>query len=589
MQPAHGSIMKTIPGRAASRGIAIGPAFKYRKEELKITSSLIDQPEDEILRLENALDRVQSDLKNAYQETLEEIGEEEAAIFEAHAQILGDPELLKSVREDIKQRKINAETSLKEQSEAYASKLEALDNEYFQARAADIRDVIDRTLRVMLGQSEQHQEILETPSIIVADDLTPSDTIQLDKTLVLGFCTVRGGSTSHTAILARGLGIPAVVGAGEMLLEIPDHTELIVDGFRGEIHMDADPDFIKEYQTRQKAYQQAYLEAAEDAHQPAITRDRHRVEVAANIGSAADLPEALESGAEGIGLLRTEFVYLGRSSLPDESTQAEIYRQILQGFRGKPVILRTLDIGGDKELPYLQLPEEDNPFLGVRAIRLSFQHRDLFKSQLRAALQAGVQGNLKIMFPMISSVQEIRQAKAILQECREELIHEEIPAAGEIAVGIMVEIPSAAILADQLVREVDFFSIGTNDLSQYTYAADRINQEVSNLASGFQPAVLRLIDRVIETAHSHGKWVGCCGELAGKPLAIPILVGLGINELSMNPPAVPFAKQLIRKLSFQDLKPIARSALDLGDHTEVKEWIRKQVPEVEPYLNETPA
>lgn len=580
--------MKTITGIAASRGIAIGPALKYQKEALEIPAAAVEDPEQEIARLTRAIQAVQEQLGKAHHEALERIGPEEAAIFEAHALILEDPELLGAVEKEIRDQRTAAEAALKSRSEVYAGQLEALDNEYFQERAADVRDVIDRTLRVLLGQVEPEGALLQEPAVIVADDLTPSDTIQLDKTLVLGFCTAQGGSTSHSAILARGLGIPAVVGAGEQVLQIPDQAELIVDGSRGEILLNAPAELKADYRDRRRKLDQTFQQARQESRQPAVTLDDHQVEIAANIGDITDLKQALENGAEGVGLLRTEFVYLGKSALPDEDQQTDIYRRITAGFSGRPVILRTLDIGGDKELPYLQLPREVNPFLGVRAIRLSFQNLPVFKTQLRAALRAGVEGHLKIMFPMISSVQEIRKAKAVLADCREELQEEGVPAAEHLSIGIMIEIPSAALLVDQLVKEVDFFSIGTNDLSQYTYAADRINKQVSELASGFQPAVLRLIARVIETAHQHQKWVGCCGELAGKPLAIPILVGLGIDELSMNPPAIPFAKQLIRSLNYQELQQTARSALDQIGPVEVRELIWDQVPGVRSYLDKKP-
>ena len=578
--------METITGIAASRGIAIGPAQKILKQALQIEETSIEDPDQEIVRLHQAIQRAQDQLKGAYQKALAEIGPEEAAIFEAHALILDDPELLGSVEQDIRDRKINAEAALKTRSESYAQKLEGLDNEYFRERAADIRDVIDRTLRIMTETAESGARTLRVPAVILADDLTPSDTIQLDKSLVLGFCTAQGGSTSHTAILARGLGIPAVVGAGPEILDIPDQAELIVDGTRGEVLIDAPSETLNDYRTKHRILEQAFQEANQKSHLPAVTRDDHQVEIAANIGDTADLKHALENGAEGVGLLRTEFVYLGRDSLPDEHQQVEIYRQILAGFGDQPVILRTLDIGGDKELPYLQLAKEDNPFLGVRAIRLSFQNLPVFKTQLRAALQAGAVGRLKVMFPMISSLQEIQKAKGILVDCQEELKAEGLPSAENLSLGIMIEIPSAALMVDQLVHEVDFFSIGTNDLSQYTYAADRVNKEVAQLASGYQPAVLRLIARVIETAHKHQKWVGCCGELAGEPLAIPILIGLGIDELSMNPPAIPFAKQLIRTLNYQELQATARTALDQIGPNEVKELIWERVPEVRSFLDE---
>jgi phosphotransferase system enzyme I (PtsI) len=402
----------------------------------------------------------------------------------------------------------------------------------------------------------------------------------LNKDLVLGFCTEAGGSTSHTAILARGLGIPAVVGLGDAVAEIKTGENLVIDGDAGEIVIDPDKKSLNQYKERKKRFLEVQAEAEAISHQPAVTTDGHQVEVVGNIGSVDDVQPALLSGAEGIGLLRSEFLYLERSSLPTEEEQYQSYKTIADAFGDRPVILRTLDVGGDKEIPYIDLPVEDNPFLGVRAIRLCLSRPDIFKPQLRAALRAGWGNNLKLMFPMVATVDDVLQARQVLEECRQELRDEGQKVAEKMDIGIMIEIPSAAILADQLADEVDFFSIGTNDLSQYTLAADRTNAHVATIASGFQPAVFRLIKTVIDAAHNKGKWVGLCGEMAGELLAIPILLGLGLDEFSMNPPAIPFAKRLIRSISMEHAKKIAQKALSLKSDAEIRQYIQDQVPEV---------
>jgi phosphoenolpyruvate-protein phosphotransferase len=400
----------------------------------------------------------------------------------------------------------------------------------------------------------------------------------LDKSLVLGFCTARGGATSHTAILARSLGLPAVVGAGDEVSDIVDGARLILDGTEGSLLVEPDEATVADYVEERRVAHAMLEEAQAHAHEPAITRDGRQVEVAANIGNVASARAAMDAGAEGVGLLRTEFLYLERAALPDEEEQYRAYRAILDVFGLLPVILRTLDIGGDKDLPYMDLPDEMNPFLGLRAIRLCLVRPELFRPQLRAALRAGAGHNLRIMFPMVATVGEVRQARALLEECRAELLAEGKPVAEGVEVGIMVETPSAVVMADQLSEVVDFFSIGTNDLGQYTMAADRTNASVADLANGFQPAVLRLVRDVITAAHARGKWVGMCGELAGEPLAIAILLGLGLDEFSMNPPAIPLAKQIIRALTVGEARALAKEALELDSPEAIQALVRERVP-----------
>jgi phosphotransferase system enzyme I (PtsI) len=572
--------MRTITGIPASYGIAIGPAVVYQRAELEIISETIDDPEGEWMRFEAAQQTARKQLDEVYEKAKLESGDEHAEIFKAQAMMLDDPELIAAVKKMINEQKLNVESALSETVENYASMLEALEDEYLSARALDIRDVGSRLLRILLGETEIHTMDLNVPSIIIADDLTPSDTILLDKTYVLGFCTSKGGATSHTAILARSLGIPAVVGAGTKVQEVTDITPLIVDGDTGVVIIEPDDLTLSEYKIRQEKFSIVKGKAAEVAHEPAVTLDGHRVEIVANIGSVEDSRTALEAGAEGVGLLRSEFLYLEQISIPTEEDQYKSYKAIADSFGKMPVILRTLDVGGDKEIPYIDMPEEDNPFLGVRAIRLCLDRPQLFKPQLRAALRAGYGNNLKLMFPMVATVDEVVRAKTLLEECRQELKDEGVPFQENMEIGIMIEIPAAAIMADQFAEVVDFFSIGTNDLSQYTMAADRTNARVAQIASGFQPAVFRLIKQVIEAAHARDKWVGLCGEMAGELIAIPILLGLGLDEFSMNPPSIPYAKLLIRSISLERARAVAEQALKMSDSEEIRELVRHMIPEV---------
>jgi len=572
--------MKIVSGIPASYGIAIGPAFVFGHEELIIETNSITDPEAELQRFKLAREATGKQLDQAFLVTKKECGIEAAEIFNAQKMMLEDPELVGAVKNRVESELINVESALLETSEIFASQLEAIDDEYLSARALDIRDVTSRCLRNLLGNFDSPASSLTEPAIIVADDLTPSDTVLLDKSYVLGFCTAKGGSTSHTAILARGLGIPAVVGAGEGISEIQPDDSLVVDGDAGEVVINPDEDQLTAFRGRQKKFLKIQAEAEAITHQPAITIDGHQVEVVANIGNEDGIEPALEAGAEGVGLLRSEFLFLERNNLPSEEEQYRSYKSIADAFGEKPVILRSLDVGGDKDIPYIDMSPEDNPFLGVRAIRLCLERPELFKPQLRAALRAGYGNNLKLMFPMVASVDDVLNVQSVLEQCRTELREEGQDLAEEMDVGIMIEIPSAAILADQLADVVDFFSIGTNDLSQYTMAADRTNAKVATLASGFQPAVFRLIKMVIDAAHQKGKWVGLCGEMAGEILAIPILLGLGLDEFSMNPPAIPFAKRLIRSISMEHARQVAETALDLKSDGEIREYIQKAVPEV---------
>jgi phosphotransferase system enzyme I (PtsI) len=571
--------VKQLKGVAASRGICIGPVFKFIRAELKFDTSKIDDPQAEMERLNDALQEAKRQIQQIYEKAVKDHSKENAEIFQAHKLILDDPELISAIKKKIEEEHKNAESAISETAQAFSALMAAMQDEYFAARATDIKDVGDRVLRILLGATEENPTAgLKLPSVIVADDLTPSDTIMLDKSLVLGFCTARGSATSHTAILARGLGLPALAGAGAELMNVKDGTTLIVDGTHGVSIIDPDVKTAEDYQKLMQASQTMQAQALKHAHETAITTDGHQIEVVANIGNVKDSKAALDNGAEGVGLLRTEFIYLERTSMPDEEEQYQVYHAIMDAFGDKPVILRTLDVGGDKEIPYLNLEQEMNPFLGERALRLCLSRPDIFKPQLRAALRAGVGHNLKIMYPMVATVAEVQAARKVFEECLVELRAEGKPFAENIEVGIMVEIPSAAIIADQLAKQVDFFSIGTNDLSQYTMAADRTNPKVAGLSNAFQPAVLRLVRDVIKAAHAEGKWVGMCGELAGEPLATPILIGLGLDEFSMSPPFVPIIKQIIRNLNAEKMAVLAEKALKLESPDAICDFVRSEVP-----------
>jgi phosphotransferase system enzyme I (PtsI) len=570
--------MKTLKGIAASIGFAIGPVFLYQREEIRIESCQVEDVSVEWQRLEHALSIAKQQLSLVYEKAKQESGEDQAEIFFAQSLILEDPELLDMVRNTLFTQKVSVEYAVNEGIESYACVLESLEDEYLRARALDVRDAGNRILRILLGIAETPTANLHEKSIVFAKDLTPSDTVLIDKNHLYGFCIAQGGATSHTAILARGLGLPAVVGAGDEVMQLKNGDIVILDGSEGLLIVDPTPEVLAEYRQKLHHFEQIMNKSRERTLEPAITSDGHRVEVVANIGSVENAKNALELGAEGVGLLRSEFLYLERNNLPSEEEQYQSYKAIADTFGELPVILRSLDIGGDKELSYLSLPVEGNPFLGVRAIRLCFTRPELFKPQLRAALRAGVGNNLKLMFPMVATVQEVRQARAMLEECRLELIAEGKVVAEHMDIGIMIEIPSAAVIADHLAKEIDFFSIGTNDLSQYTLAADRTNANVAHIASSFHPAVLRLIKMVIDAAHKEGKWVGMCGELAGEPLAIPILLGMGLDEFSMNPPAIPIAKQIIRSISMEEAKSIAAIALDLEDSEQIQTFVRETLP-----------
>lgn len=568
----------TYQGISASPGISRGPVFVYQEQDLSVPRRQIQDSEDEIRRLEKAISIAGEQISDLQIKAETETGTEEAAIFEAHALFLQDPTLITAAHDAIKGQKMNAEAAWIDAIEVNAANLEALEDEYFQARAADVRDVGQRVLRILLGVAESDLTDLTAPSIVLARDLTPSDTVRLDKSLVLGFCTAEGGPTSHTAILAKALGLPAVVGLGNSILDLKFGDPLLIDGGRGTVIAFPDEKIIQEFETRrQKLEAQAVLEL-ERAHEPAITVDGHQVEVVANIGSPQEAQSALKHGAEGVGLLRTEFLYLDRHEEPNEEEQLAAFNSILDAMGNRPVVVRTIDVGGDKEVPYLDLDIEANPFLGWRAIRMSLDKPELFKTQLRALWRASIGHDLRVMFPMIATLDEVRRAQKLFNDAREEVVAEGRDVADWIQVGIMVEVPSVAVLADLFAREVDFFSIGTNDLTQYTFAAERTNEKVAYLGDGCHPAILRQIQRVLNAAHDEGIWVGLCGELAGDPDAVPILLGLGLDEFSMAPSSIPHAKAIIRSWSKSDAQRLASKVLEFDSAEAVREYVRSNQP-----------
>lgn len=564
--------MKRLSGIAASQGIAIGPAFVYRPEPLAFKEQIIQNPPAEINRLIQAVEAVQTMLVALEEHTQRAIGEKEAKIFEVHRMFLADPAFADEIKAIIRQEQLNAEAAVDRVSNELMAQFSAIDDEYFRQRAVDIKDVAQRLIRQLLGLEETTLASLTFPSIIIANDLTPSDTASLDREMALGLCTEIGSSTSHTAILARSLGTPAVVGIGK--LDISSGVTVIIDGQSGELIIDPDAETMAEYQTRQQARQRIRSREIALAQQPAITTDGHQVEVVANIGSVVEAEQALKMGAEGVGLLRTEFLFLQGDTLPSEEEQYRIYRAIADVFQQLPLIVRTLDVGGDKDIPSIDLAVEQNPMLGQRAIRLCLARPEIFQTQLRAILRAGHERNVKIMFPLIGSEEELHQALEQLEQAKADLRARNLPHAAKPDVGIMIEVPSAAVLADVLAPQVDFFSIGTNDLAQYTLAVDRTNETVAHLADPLHPAVIRLIHLVIQAAHRHNKWVGLCGEMAGSPQAAPLLLGLGLDEFSMAAASVPSVKALLRTLSKTQAQEIAQRCLELPSLQRVREFLQ---------------
>ncbi|NLZ54826.1 MAG: phosphoenolpyruvate--protein phosphotransferase, partial [Thermoanaerobacteraceae bacterium] len=480
----------------------------------------------------------------------------------------------------IETESITADNAVSQVVKNYVEVFSNMEDEYMKERAADIKDVGERIIKNLLGISTDSFTLSEKV-IIIARDLTPSDTAQMDKDKVLAFATDMGGRTSHTAIMARSLEIPAVVGLVDATVRVRDGDNVIVDGNKGIVYINPDESILKEYEILKQNYIEYRKQLKELKDLPAETRDKlRRVELSANIGTPRDVKGALENGAEGVGLYRTEFLYMDRDALPTEEEQYKAYREVIEKMAPRPIIVRTLDIGGDKKLSYLDMPEELNPFLGWRAIRMCLDRPQILKTQLRAILRASVYGNAKIMYPMVSGLNEIKRANTILNEAKEELKAEGIPFDDNIEVGIMVEIPSAAVTADILAREVDFFSIGTNDLIQYTLAVDRMNEHISHLYEPLHPAVLRLIKNVIDASHKAGKWTGMCGEMAGDTCATAILLGMGLDEFSMSAFSIPQVKNIIRSLTYEEAKQIAQKALSMNNPEDIRNMVKQEMEKI---------
>lgn len=566
-----------IKGIGASSGIAIAKAFILQNPDLTIERKTTTDHAGEKERLESALNVSKQELAVIKNNAEAELGKDKADIFAAHLLVLSDPELIGAVNGKIDNENLTAESALEDVANMFISMFETMDNDYMKERAADIRDVTKRVMSHLLGLSFKSPATISEEVIVIAEDLTPSDTAQLNRQFVKGFATDIGGRTSHSAIMSRSMEIPAVVGTKDVTQQIEQNQLVVIDGITGDVILNPTADEITFYEQKKVDFARQKAEWEKLVNEKTVTRDGHHVEIAANIGNPGDVEGVLNNGAEGIGLYRTEFLYMGRDSFPTEAEQFDAYKTVLEKMNQKPVVIRTLDIGGDKELPYLDLPKEMNPFLGFRAIRLCLEQQDIFRTQLRALLRASVHGQLKIMFPMIATIGELRAAKTILQEEKDKLLVNGVVVADQIEIGMMVEIPSTAVMADIFAKEVDFFSIGTNDLIQYTMAADRMNEQVSYLYQPYNPAILRLVNHVIEAAHKEGKWAGMCGEMAGDETAIPLLLSLGLDEFSMSATSVLPARTQMKELSKEELAQHKEHFLNLATVDEVVDYVKNHL------------
>ncbi|MEF9991052.1 MAG: phosphoenolpyruvate--protein phosphotransferase [Romboutsia sp.] len=563
-------------GTGASPGIALGKALVVEHSELVIEKKNIEDVEVEVVKLQNAVELSKEELAKVKEKAFNELGEHEAEIFEAHLLVLSDPELIDSAIAKIRDEKVNADFALNEIKEMFVSMFESMDNEYMRERAADIKDVTNRVLRHILGVKIVDLAGLDEEVVLIAHDLTPSDTATMNKKMVLGFLTDIGGRTSHTAIMARTLEIASIVGLTDITSKVKDGDFVVFNGDTGEVIVNPDEETKSKYQSLKTEFEEYRKSLSLLKGQASVTIDERHVELAGNIGSPNDVEGLINNDAEGVGLYRTEFLYMDKEdTFPTEEEQYIAYKAVLEGMGGKPIVIRTLDIGGDKELSYFKMDPEMNPFLGYRAIRLCLDRTDIFKTQLRALYRASVHGKLRIMFPMISSLEELLKAKEIIKEVLAEMDVEGITYSKDVEVGMMIEIPSAAVISDILAKHVDFFSIGTNDLIQYTCAVDRMNQKISYLYNQFNPAVLRLIKMVIDNAHKEGKWAGMCGESAGDARMIPILLGMGLDEFSMSPISILPARKFITSVKYEDMKSFADEVLSMGTAEEIKNHVDK--------------
>ncbi|WP_316383397.1 phosphoenolpyruvate--protein phosphotransferase [Enterococcus faecium] len=564
-------MVEMLKGIAASDGVAVAKAYLLVQPDLTFSKATVEDTAAEEARLDAALAKSTEELQQIREKAAQSLGEAEAQVFDAHLMVLSDPEMVGQIKQNIKDNSVNAESALKEVTDMYIGMFEAMeDNAYMQERAADIRDVAKRILAYLLGVTLPNPSMINEEVVVVAHDLTPSDTAQLDRNFVKAFVTDIGGRTSHSAIMARSLEIPAIVGTKEITAKVKEGDILAVNGIEGDVIIDPTDEQKAEFEKAGADYaaQKAEWEKLKNAE--TVTADGKHFELAANIGTPKDLVGVHNNGGEAVGLYRTEFLYMDSPDFPTEDDQYEAYKAVLEGMEGKPVVVRTMDIGGDKELPYLQLPHEMNPFLGYRALRISLSEQgdEMFRTQMRALLRASVHGNLRIMFPMVATLKEFRAAKAIFEEEKQKLISEGKEVSDTIQVGIMIEIPAAAVLADKFAKEVDFFSVGTNDLIQYTMAADRMNERVSYLYQPYNPSILRLIKNVIDAAHAEGKWAGMCGEMAGDQTAVPLLVGMGLDEFSMSATSILKTRSLMKRLDTAKMAELADRALKECDMME---------------------
>lgn len=566
--------MKGLP---TSPGIGIGTVFLYKEPEINIVDTKIEDPGAEIKRLESALEAAIKEIDKLYHITKETIGEDEAEIFTAHRMMLEDPEFISGIKDKITNENANCEWAVNETANFYISLFENIEDEYLKERAADLKDVSKRLLRVLLDIEPVDLISISEETIIVAEDLTPSDTALMNKEMVVGIVTELGGRTSHTSIIARTLDIPAIAGVKDANNSVNHGDYMIIDGDSGEIIINPTEEQITEYKVKQSKLNEFKEKLKEMIGKETISKDGHKVELAGNIGTPSDINPVLNNDGEGVGLYRTEFLYMDRDRLPTEEEQFEAYKVVAEKLEGKPLVIRTLDVGGDKELPYLNLEKEMNPFLGYRAIRICLDRPDMFKTQLRAILRASNYGNIKVMFPMISSIEELRSSKAILEEVKEQLRKENHKFDENIEVGIMVEIPAVAVHSKVFAKEVDFFSIGTNDLIQYTVAVDRGNQQISDLYNQYHPAVLNLINMVIKNGHEAGIWVGMCGEAAGDEKLVPVLLAMGLDEFSMNSSSILKARHLIRNTSKKEIETMLDDLLNLSTAKDVEDFIDKNI------------
>ena len=563
-----------LKGIAASQGIAVAKVYKLQQPVLEIERKEANA-EEELAKLDAAFKKTVEDIEKIKEVASKSLAPEELAVFDAHLMMANDPELRSQIEDSIKNENVNAEYATEQVANMMVTIFESMDDAYMRERAADIKDVTFRLKCNLCGKVIPNLSTIDEPVVIVAKDLTPSDTGSLNKEFAKGFATEIGGRTSHSAIMARSLEIPAVVGVAGILDAANEGDEVILDALNGEVILNPTAEQVAEYLKKGEEYQaeKEALKALKD--QASVSTDGHKVLLVGNIGSPKDVEGVVENGGEGVGLFRTEFLYMKSEDWPDEETQYQAYKSVLEGMEGKPVVIRTLDIGGDKKLKYYEFEEEMNPFLGVRAVRFCLMRKDIFRTQLRALLRASAYGKLCIMFPMIATVNEFKEAKKCYEDARAELIAEGVKVGDDVEVGCMIEIPAAAVLADQIAKYADFFSIGTNDLIQYSMAADRMSQNVSYLYQPLNPSILREVKMTIDGAHKHGRWCGMCGEMAGDELAAPVLLGLGLDEFSMSATSILKARKIINGLNYEEMKKLADQALEMDTMDEVKALVEK--------------